>query len=440
MTSCLLALFGNNFQIFAASGDCFRSLPSEDEAGDRINEELIARLLDLAKDLDASAADIVLALFQIPENQWPVVLARQNQDGNTLLHWAAWFAEGAMLMFNVAVILSEDQLMELLMINNNDEETPFDWAMECVDPEINFLKIIVQKLFPQQLEMFLVTPNPFNGNVPLHMAADSLNGAALIELVYTNLPNRLFDLLWVPEGEDGHILFHDAANSSYGGACLRAVAGKLLPGQLLSLLKAQREFDKTTPLHDAVNSEYGEEFLLAVEEVLPGQLHTLLKRADRNGATPLHYMIASPYGIAILKMLGKILPRKLSRALKKADKSGKTSLHYAVESPDGAEILGVVGGILPWGQFANLLKKADKNGKTPLHYAVESPGGAEILGVVGGILPSEQFASLLREVDQNGKTPLHYVVESPDGAEILEVVEGILPSGQLASFLRKAVF
>lgn len=338
MVGCLSMLFGGSIQVFASGKDSVALLGRSNRASETL-EQQIEKLRRFIGNPFTPVEEIIAVLRQVPQEQWEIVLKIANENGDTLFHWAARFGNGRVLVRTLADHLSGDQLVRFLKVRNGNGNTSFDWVINSpLESGIEFLKVVVSKLSPQQLVEFLAFDDPLEDEPLLHKVVSSRNGGVLIRLLAEKLSKPLFINLLKTPGEEGCTIFHEIVQAYRGGACLRTMAEVLRSADLINLLQITDRFGQT-PFHRAVDVEGGEVFLSAVEEVLPGQLTGLLSIPARWGLTPLHYAAISPYGVEILETLVGIIGEQLAELLDIPNEEGLTPRQMAVRSQNSGEFV-----------------------------------------------------------------------------------------------------
>jgi hypothetical protein len=108
-----------------------------------------------------------------------------------------------------------------------------------------------------------------DGDTPLHVVADSEDGAVFLEFVASKLPNQLVSFLHRKDVYD-HTPSHRAAQSKRGAAFLRTVVKSLTDNQLSDLLEEQNAYGQTL-LYEVAEAGDKVEFLGLVAGRLPAK-------------------------------------------------------------------------------------------------------------------------------------------------------------------------
>jgi hypothetical protein len=228
-----------------------------------LEQELVSEeLFELVRTPGATEKEIMAILWQINSTQWENVLARKNENGQTLLHVVAKFENSVVFLNTMAEIL-HGQLFNFLEIEDKYGNTPLHVAAWPRNGAI-FLKTIA-RILPQDRLVSLLELKDEKGNTPLHKTAEFENGILFLKIIANTLPEQLVNFLNI-KNNFGEMPLHMAAWYAHGAAFLNEVAEFLPRDQLLTLLSTPDGHGRT-PEHLAMRSKNGEAFLSELAKI-----------------------------------------------------------------------------------------------------------------------------------------------------------------------------
>ncbi|MBA2369014.1 MAG: ankyrin repeat domain-containing protein [Candidatus Protochlamydia sp.] len=286
---------------------------------------------------------------------------------------------------------------DVLAMQDREGKTPVHWAAK--DNNKGITQLIADKA-PKQFEKSMAIRDN-QRKTPIHLAAKN-NNTEMMQLIADKAPKQFKDAMAVRDNKDKRTPFHWAAQK--GNVDMIGLLTKEATVEQFKTAMAKEDKAGSTPIHLAAQNKTTQVMELIVENMTNDQFTAAMAIKDKEGRTPIHLAAENNDDAMLSLIMSKMPLQDFKDAMKVLDKAGRTPIHLAAAKPMKLIAKNASD------EFRKAIDMQDRKGKTPVHWAAENKK-TEAMSVMADF--KEEFKSALSIKDKiENRTPIHWAAKS----------------------------